>query len=225
MSTPLLLAGHPATFPGVSRRSNGSSQVSLRKVGKAGLDEVKAFKEESSNDEGAALIDLVIPSSDALSLDMLDLALMGHSEHTAIDWKAWLQRLRKHFVKMPRPRYLHATASLESYCRIKGLIDILHTVNTEMPFAGSETIPDETSPPQASRLRFRRIEVSNPVTLKTVSDASSLIDEILGQHYPEQGMRYVKWLGALCRAYRATVPCSAKTDATLKPKESQRKIS
>lgn len=204
MSHPLLWAGHPATFPGVSHRSNGANQVSVRRISKAGSNEVKAFKEEASSDDGAALIDVAIPSSDALSLDMLDLALNGQPEHAAIDWQAWLQRICKHLVKIPKPRYLHAMKSLETYCRTKGLTEILHAVNAEMPFAGPETILNETFPPQVSRLKFRRIQISHPDALATVAEAESLIEEILGQHYPKQGMRHVKWLGALHRARRIT---------------------
>ena len=215
MSTPLLWAGHPATLTGISQRSNGTNQLSLRKVSKDGFDEAKAFQEEASGDDGAALIDVTIPSSDALSLDMLDLALTGQPEHAAIDWKAWLQRIRKRVAKMPRQRYLHAAESLNAYCRIKGLADTLHAVNAEMPFTGPETTPEKMFPPQVSRLKFSKIELSGPDILTTVAEAVSLIEKILGQHHRGQGMRYVKWFSALHRARRVTAQWPARTDTTL----------
>ena len=201
MSKPLIWAGHPATFGGVSPRSNGAGQMSGSKVGKAGLEEISKFKKEASKDEGAASIDVSIPSVDALTLDMLDLALSGRRERDWIDREAWLRRIRKRLAKMPLPKFKHGAASLDIYCREKGLWEVLRAVESKTPFVGPEKAPDP-SLPKTSRFGASRITLADPVGLATVSHASRVIDEVLGPHSLNGGMRWKMWWAALQRARR-----------------------
>ena len=203
MSSPLLWAGYPATIAGASPRSNGNSHMSSRKIGKASQDEIAAFKEEASGDEGAGLIDVNIPSPDALVLDMLDLALAGQPEHDEIDWEAWLRRIRQLLVKMPRQRCLHAEKALETYCRAKGLSGMLSAINAELPFSGPETLSDERIPSQKSQLKPHSIRLSDSIELATVADAARIVEEILGP-YTNHGTSRAKWFGALLRARSAS---------------------
>ena len=199
MSSPLIWAGYPATFGGVSPRSNGASQMSRSRVPKAGLEEISAFKQEASHDAGAASIDVSIPSVEALTLDMLDMALSGTPDHARIDRKAWLRRIRRRLARMPRPKYAHGAAALETYCREKGLEDMLRAVESETPFAGPEEAPDR-NPPQTPKLKAGKITLADPVGLGTVAHASRVIDEVLGGRRFDSGMRWINWLTALQRA-------------------------
>lgn len=203
MSDPLLWAGYPATIAGASPRSNGKNQMTFRKTGKMGQDEIAAFKEEASGDKGAGLIDVNIPSVDALALDMLDLALAGQPEHDEIHWEAWLRRIRQHLVKMPRQHCLYAEEALEVYCRAKGLSVMLSAINSELPFSGPEDMLDERIPPQKSRLKLHSIRLSDSVELGTVAGAARTIEEVLGPYASHRTSR-AKWFGALLRARRAT---------------------
>lgn len=203
MSDPLLWAGHPVTIAGRSPRSNGASQSSLRKISKAGQDEIAAFKKEASGDEGAGLVDVNIPSPDALVLDMLDLALAGHPEHDEINWEAWLRRIRRYLVKTPRQRCLHGEKALETYCRDKGLSGMLSAINSELPFSGPEDMLDERTPPQKSRLKLHSIRLSDSMELETVAGAARTVEEVLGPYASHRTSR-AKWFGALLRARQAT---------------------
>lgn len=202
MSRPLIWTGHPVTIFGTSPRSNGANQMSTRKISQIGSNEVKDFKEEASLDKGAAFMDVTMPCVDALSLDMLDLALAGQPKHTEIDWEAWLKRICGRLAVMPRPRYLKAMELLESYCRAKGLTGTLAKINSKIPFSGPNVLPDAKPRRQKSYLNPRKAVIAKPDVLATVADAGEMIEEILGPHHPGQGMRYVKWLGALRRARR-----------------------
>ena len=200
MSSPLVWAGYPATFGGVSPRSNGFNQMSRWKVSKAGLEVISTFKQEAMNDENTALIDVSIPSVDALTFDMLDLALTGRPESARIDREAWLRRIRQRLVQMPRSKYEHGAASLNIYCREKGLTDVLRTVEIGTPFVGPEEAPHRILP-QTSQLSARKIILADPVELATVADASRVIDKVLGPYRLNGGPRWTKWIGAVRRAH------------------------
>lgn len=203
MPNPLLWAGYPATIGGLSPRSNGYNQLTFRKTGKTGQDEIAAFKEEASGDEGAGLIDVNIPSPDALVLDQLDLALTGQPEHDEIDWEAWLRRIRQFLVKIPRQHFLYAEKALEAYCRVKDLSGMLSAINAELPFSGPEALPDARIPPQKSQLKPHSIRLSDPIELATVAGAPRVIEKILGPYTSHRTSR-ARWFGALLRARRVT---------------------
>lgn len=203
MSSPLLWAGYPATIGGTSPRSNVLNHTSPRKISKVGQDEVAAIKEEASGDEGAGLIDVNIPSPDALALDMLDLALAGQPKHDEINWEAWLRRIRRALVKMPRQRCLHGEKALEAYCRVKGLSGMLSAINADLPFSGLETLPDERIPSQKSKLKLHSIRLSHPIELATVAGAARMVEKILGP-YMSHRTSHAKWFTALLRARQTT---------------------
>ena len=214
---PLCWLGHPATFNGTSPRSNGANHLSLSSISQAGLDEMAAFKEESGSDEGAALMDVNIPFSDALALDMLDMALAGRPEHAWIDWAAWLRRLHRQIAKMPKTMHVRSISALDAYCRAKGLSKALDAAGGQRTFSGPDTMPGQKIHSQTSTVRVRKIELAHPVGLATAADAGHVIEEVFGQAPPGSERRplvtasmeskriagrYAKWFGAMHRARR-----------------------
>ena len=199
MSAPLIWAGHPVSIGGVSPRSNGASQMSRSTVRRAGLDEVSSFKKEASYDRNAASIDVSIPSVDALTFDMLNLALDGTSYHAQVDIEVWLRRIRQQLVKLPRPKYIDGARALDAYCRSKGLAEMLRRIEIAIPFAGPEEAHHKKWP-QISQLEVLKITLANSTELRTVAQASVVVDDILGIHRLNSGKRWTKWMGALWRA-------------------------
>ena len=203
MSGPLLWTGHPASFGGVSERSNGASQCSWHKVGQAGRDELDAFIEEAASDRDRThLMDLDFPCEDALTLDMLDLALAGQPEHAWIDFDAWLSHIRRRVARMPREKRARAAAALEAYCRAKGFADARGAIDAELAFRGPETVPGAPPVSRRTRLVPWKIELADPIALATVAGAQRAIEEVLGRRRPLPGTRWARWFGALHRARR-----------------------
>ena len=199
MQGPLIWAGHPATFGGASDRSNGSNQMSAAKTSDEGKAENAAFAKEGEDDKGVAGIDISIPSVDALTLDMLDLAFEGREEQARIDWQAWLARIQKKLARMPRQKYEHGAAALAAYCDTKGLGRELEQAVGQYPFAGAEAV-EARFPNQKSRLKPDRIVLADGRNLATVADAARVLDRVFGAHRLGNPFSRLKWFGALRRA-------------------------
>lgn len=201
MSEPLVWAGHPVTIGGISPRSNGYAHMSRFKVSEDGLREIASFKQEASFDSGAASIDLSMPSVDAVTLDMLDLALSGTHYHCQIDRRAWVLRIRKQLVRLPRSKYEHGSDSLRNYCRHNGLENDLLAIEDSVPFVGPERATAKLLP-RESKLRLGRITLVERDRLRTVAHAAMAIEEVLGSYTLNSGLRWANWLAALRRAKR-----------------------
>ena len=214
---PLCWLGHPVTLTGRSPRSTGAALLTLRKMSRASLDEIAAFKDEVDDDEGSALVSADVVLSDAMGLDMLDMALAGQPEHDWIDWAAWLRRIRRQIVTMPREKHAQSAAAFAAYCQAKGLSKMLNAINAQLPFRGPDTAVGVAIPPQTSTVRVRKIELAHPVGLATAADAGHVIEEVFGQAPPgserrplvaasmeskRTAGRYAKWFGAMHRARR-----------------------
>lgn len=196
---------HPVTFGGASDRSNGAAQMSAVKVPEQGAAEKAAFKIETATDEGAAEINVNIPSVDALTLDMARLVNRTHAGgRLDLDHAAWMSRIVARLLRLPRDRFDEGIAQLKAYAEKIDEGTTLAGVLDGATHRGAETVTDGARP-VTSTIGAGRVMLAHADALATVEDAARALEEIVGDGHGGRGRipvlsRFLAWRRTLSKA-------------------------
>ncbi|MEM9099871.1 MAG: glycosyltransferase family 2 protein [Pseudomonadota bacterium] len=203
MRTKMFWVDHPVTFGGASDRSNGVAQCGATKATKEGAAEVEAFVSEGNQDVGAAGIDLTVPSVDALTLDMLEIATHETPHFGRIDQSAWLAKIQRRLARMPRSKAEHGVRFLEHWAEKRGLGAEYEVAKARYPISGPESEP-EGSRASVSQTGWHEFSFASSSEMATVADCASVLETVLGPHEPNRAWALRKWIGARSRARALT---------------------
>ncbi|MEM9044266.1 MAG: glycosyltransferase family 2 protein [Pseudomonadota bacterium] len=199
MQTNLCWVDHPVTFGGASDRSNGAAQCGAAKATKEGAAEVRAFVAEGTLDIGASGIDLTVPSVDALTLDMLEIATKDTSLFGQIDHDAWFSKIQRRLSNMPKAKAQHGTEILWQWATERGLGGLYRQAVNRYPAVGPTHEPEGRRKSDPS-FGLRMITLASEVNMTTVADGARMLEATLGPHDPSRPGGLFRWFRAIARA-------------------------